>query len=598
MKRFYCFGIVLCMITLLSASYTYAEPGLKTEITTDFQGHLLTRIVAPGSSDLINETAPAPNSSLDQQTLWMTEDPTAIAQNVDVTGNGQNIITGWWLNSMRTSKYNTIGSGAPLWEYPQSVSFYLPVAASDDGGVVASTGATIPLNVWLSGAGPNPSWQYTYTTGYNGVDCDVSDNGTYVAAICKQTGTATGGKLMVFNSSSSTPFWTVDFDAGNQANGVEISENNGWITVGCYSNIYVYQMSTQSLFATLPNYSQTMVGIDDDAEYLASGDFYGVIHLYRRIGASYTQQWQNTMGGWVTAVDISSDASTVLAGNFTYSPANAGLARAFTITGTVLWSYNQYGDYVADVALCNDGSIGIAGSWGQLDATYGDVFTAFNMATGSLIYQLLDDVDEPGSIFDVAISDDGSLASCGGKAVHARTFGNGGEVYSLELGAVVPNVSVTLTPINPPIVIPATGGSFNYTAAVANNETTAQTFDTWIMVQLPSGSYYGPVLGPVNLTLPAGASISRQRTQNVPASAPAGDYDYIGYVGTYNTTVWDSSSFNFTKLGAGVSGLGSGEWITTGEPFSSEIEQIHHSSFLIWKFPPIPLIPLQLSAIG
>jgi hypothetical protein len=130
------------------------------------------------------------------------------------------------------------------------------------------------------------------------------------------------------------------------------------------------------------------------------------------------------------------------------------------------------------------------------------------------------------------------------------------------------NLDITLTPVNPPIQIPATGGTFNFNASVANNGAAPATFDVWIMTQLPSGNWYGPVLGPVNLTLPSGVSITRTRTQTVPASAPAGTYVYRGYVGTYSSVKVDSSSFNFTKLTTGL-GATFGEWSNSGESFAS-----------------------------
>ena len=234
--------------------------------------------------------------------------------------------------------------------------------------------------------------------------------------------------------------------------------------------------------------------------------------------------------------------------------------RAFDIGGAVRWTYNQYGDEVADVALCNDGSVGVACSWGQLDATYGDVFTAFDMATGAVIYRLLDDINEPGSLFAVDISDDGAYAIAGGKAVHARTFGNGGELYAIELGLpAIPNVTINMTPINPPIIIPPD-------ASIHNGEGSQQMLDAWIMVQLPSGVWYGPVLGPLSLTLPAGLTISRTRTLNVPGNAPAGSYYCWGFVGDYPGTVWDSSGFAFTK--SGVIDGGNAIWTCSGEEFT------------------------------
>ncbi|RJP79564.1 MAG: T9SS C-terminal target domain-containing protein [Candidatus Zixiibacteriota bacterium] len=139
-------------------------------------------------------------------------------------------------------------------------------------------------------------------------------------------------------------------------------------------------------------------------------------------------------------------------------------------------------------------------------------------------------------------------------------------------GSPFPDVSLTLTPENPPITIPAGGGSFNFTGALVNLETVAVTFDAWIMVHLPAGGWYGPVLGPLNLTLPGGADISRLRVQNVPAVAPAGNYIYEGRVGAYPDTLWDYDSFTFMKSAADGSGPKTAEgWACTGDPFPGEL---------------------------
>ncbi len=162
------------------------------------------------------------------------------------------------------------------------------------------------------------------------------------------------------------------------------------------------------------------------------------------------------------------------------------------------------------------------------------------------------------------------------------------------------NLDITLTPVNPPIQIPATGGSFNFNASVANNGTSPATFDVWIMTQLPSGTWYGPVLGPVNLTLSGGVSITRLRTQAVPASAPAGTYVYRGYVGTYSSVKVDSSSFNFTKSATGV-GATFSEWSNSGESFASwftEDEDALPDQVILSQNYPNPFNPLTTIRYG
>ncbi len=136
-----------------------------------------------------------------------------------------------------------------------------------------------------------------------------------------------------------------------------------------------------------------------------------------------------------------------------------------------------------------------------------------------------------------------------------------------EPGAV-PDVTVTLTPYGTPIQIPASGGSFDFNIAVANNEGTAQTFDVWTDATLPNGSIFGPIIGPINVTLPGGVSPNRDRTQSVPGGAPPGTYSYNAYVGIHPSTVWDSDSFNFEKLTVGDGTLVT-SWANYGEGFES-----------------------------
>jgi hypothetical protein len=87
-------------------------------------------------------------------------------------------------------------------------------------------------------------------------------------------------------------------------------------------------------------------------------------------------------------------------------------------------------------------------------------------------------------------------------------------------------IRILLTPYNTPIQIPAGGGSFNYTIWATNIDPISQLVNIWCDVILPDGSIYGPVLGPMLVTLDSGITLSRERTQNVPAGAPTGTYFY------------------------------------------------------------------------
>ncbi len=129
------------------------------------------------------------------------------------------------------------------------------------------------------------------------------------------------------------------------------------------------------------------------------------------------------------------DGQTAAGGTEDYN-ADAGKVIAFDWPAggspTQLWQYNDYGRYVSSIDINEDGSVIVAGSWGMYQGTFGDVFTAFNH-NGSVIFNLLDDIHEPGSILSVSVSSDGSYATASGKAVHALEMGNGGQVYCIDL---------------------------------------------------------------------------------------------------------------------------------------------------------------------
>ena len=130
-----------------------------------------------------------------------------------------------------------------------------------------------------------------------------------------------------------------------------------------------------------------------------------------------------------------------------------------------------------------------------------------------------------------------------------------------------PDVTVTLTPENPPIVIPANGGSFNFNIAGDNNGTSPAAFDVWTYATLPNGTQYGPIIFVSNFTLAAGAAVERDRTQAVPANAPSGDYTYDAYLGLYPNIVWDEDHFDFEKLADSDGGPLVPDWNNWGESF-------------------------------
>ena len=133
-----------------------------------------------------------------------------------------------------------------------------------------------------------------------------------------------------------------------------------------------------------------------------------------------------------------------------------------------------------------------------------------------------------------------------------------------------PEVTITLIPENPPIVVSANGGVFTFNIGVASSSVSPELIDIWTMITLPNGSEYGPVINFQDFTLAAGASADRDRNQAVPAGAPAGAYTYDAYTGVYPNIVFTEDHFDFTKLTDSLDVISYDSWENWGEDFSTD----------------------------
>ena len=130
------------------------------------------------------------------------------------------------------------------------------------------------------------------------------------------------------------------------------------------------------------------------------------------------------------------------------------------------------------------------------------------------------------------------------------------------------SIELALTPFNPPIIIPIAGGSFAFVITIDNNTDSVQIIEGWTQLQLPNG-HQVPIMGPISIALAPNFSLFRVRDQVVPANAPAGNYTYWGYVGTYPSIVVDSDSFSIAKSGSNRDWLGGEGWVCSGESFDA-----------------------------
>jgi uncharacterized repeat protein (TIGR01451 family) len=125
-------------------------------------------------------------------------------------------------------------------------------------------------------------------------------------------------------------------------------------------------------------------------------------------------------------------------------------------------------------------------------------------------------------------------------------------------------LQVVLTPAITPIVIPATGGSFQYTVDITNTGTSPAFFSAWTQVTLPAGTVFGPLVMKMGINLNPAGVITRTITQNVPASAPPGNYIHWACAGGYPSAIAAQDSFAFSKAGMVDGSMSLSDWTYEG----------------------------------
>jgi hypothetical protein len=142
----------------------------------------------------------------------------------------------------------------------------------------------------------------------------------------------------------------------------------------------------------------------------------------------------------------------------------------------------------------------------------------------------------------------------------------------LMQAASAQDVTIELTPITYPIVLPDSGGSFDYLLTVTNQGGTPITATVWCSVTMPSGNSRGPALGPVTQTLNAGQIQVLNRTQIVPPRATYGYYLLHAYVGIYPDTIWAQDQFEFQHQA--ISGTEQ-EWVARYNGPGNGLDEAH-----------------------
>ena len=264
--------------------------------------------------------------------------------------------------------------------------------------------------------------------------------------------------------------------------------------------------------------------------------------------------------------------------------ANETKLYKLSLTGTVLEEYNTAGVMGWFMGMTIDTQAPSGSNLFAVD-NIGQIIKRLQVSGGTV--SVVEQFGSPVTAGDYAEG----LGFDGEYLFHNSAFGQQGVIWVIDDGITGggQNVEITLTPASLPITIPPGGGSFDFSVDIINNESQSMTFDAWLDATLPNGATFGPILNRT-LTIPGGASISRDLTQYVPGGAPTGSYSYNGYVGEHPDVVWDSDSFDFTKQGEDLSG-NPGGWEIYGWDGDILPNLITPSEFILSQNYPNPFNP-------
>jgi len=422
--------------------------------------------------------------------LWSAQDPAGIANVVAINSGGSSNITGWGLNNMRATLYSDVNN-TPLWDFP-TVNYDPFVDISNDGLKVAVTAGT-DFYI-LDPANGNINFQFTLPDSLYASSVALSRDGSMAVVLANALGGSTTYRAYAFDLSNPTPsiIWTFDTQGSEITNwaGVNFSADGSRVAIAGRYHLYIFDSSDGTLIWDhfLDN-TESGPAISGDGKVVATADNSGFIQTWHSESSTnnYFLLWQyrvptGTSTNWASSVGISANGNTIVAGSLIFLTSGyEGSIMCFDTygNGTPKWVFANAGDLVDDIKLSDDGRVAAAVTWGDLAHTRPDLLV-FDTQTGNLTF----DVVTPGSFFTCDLNPDGTRVFAGGKAVHAREFGNGGRIYLCEIdlggGNISGNVDLTNSGDDSGVIVSTVG---TVRSAVTDSD------GSYIIENVPTGTY-------------------------------------------------------------------------------------------------------------
>ena len=473
------------------------------------------------------------------------------------------------------------------------------VQTADGGYVITGSYTFVSSKVFLvkTDSSGTPVWERNY--GGIGTDegydvRETSDGGFIIAGATTSYGAGMSDVYLIRTNSTGDTLWTRTFGTAlnDKGFGVRPTIDGGYIITGYTTEevdgAEVYLVKADSLGNLEWDYFFGG-GMDDygysveetsDGGFIVTGSkasFIDSTNVYLlRTDPAGGMSWEQDYGaegsdagkGVIPTADGGYIITGYTASGITDDPSDIYLIKTDD-RGDTLWT-NTYGGDDADEG---------ASIYPTVEGGY--IITGYTASGGTDSYQaIMISVDAQGNeiwtkylggagnegCYSVKQADDGTYVVAG----FTDSYGSGGsDAWMVRVNAHQ-DVLVGMNPLNPPLIVPAGGGEFQFEISLLNNTNGALSTDFWTQIYKP-GQFVVPILNMPGLNLGPGIPVVRERNQNIPAYAPGGEYIYYGFCGTYPWVVDNRDQFTFIKQGADHGGPGDpADWICGGEKFAGE----------------------------
>ena len=411
--------------------------------------------------------------------------------------------------------------------------------------------------IWTSsfgGSNDEGGWSVEQTT----------DGGYIMTGLTRSYGAGYNDVYLIKTDANGDTIWTRAYGGSDEDQGYSVQQtfDGGYIVVGLTYTFGagendVYLIKTDANGDTI--WTRTYGGNSYDAGlcvqqtpdsgYIISGHTFstgwGDLYLIK-VNVIGDTLWTRTYGGngseYGNSLDQTTDGGFIIAGysgSYSNNWSDVYLLKTDSL-GNQQWyrtfSVSQYDNQGEEVQQTTDGGYIIVGFIDH-GGNY-DLYVIKTDSWGTIEWTRTFDISDSDIGYSIQQTWDNGYIICG----RTEVYGNSDVLLIRLEGELV----LTLTP-PPSIVIPASGGSFDFVALAANGTANPLVFEAWSEVTLPNGRAYGPLIMRRGLNLPSQNFFTRRITQVVPGNAPAGNYRYVGKVGVYPDTVWSSDDFEFVK---------------------------------------------------